>query len=418
MGHELSFSRADGRAEMIYHAAGGTPWHTHGVPITGATTLAEALEQSNLHLPLVLVPMSADVPVALLPQLRDSVRDQWIARGRPAETLGEYIERTGAMDPRPTVRDRYAVYRADTGEVLGTVGKNYHLVPQSVAFAPLEAIVDAGLGTIVTAGVLRGGADTWLQVDLTPGVDSTASNFVRETFDEYGVRPMALALNNNIGRRKLAFLESSIRVVCANTQALASRHVWAAGADEDLTTDGERFVKIRHDSTARSKIAAAAESMWSDTIKRHHTLARQIRLLGETQLTREQVRQIVEDIVPMPEPEPDAPRRETTIRKARERRDRLEHLAYEGTGQTGAGTGWEVLQGIIEAYDHEPKTFANRGGGLGRVEALTYGSLARAKAEATTLILERCAALADVVETTERVYPTDVLSQVIAATPA
>jgi phage/plasmid-like protein (TIGR03299 family) len=178
------------------------PWHGLGRKLEGSPTVSEAIEASGLGWDVQLVPLvTAD---------------------------------TGAAAPARAVR------RTSDDRVLGVVGPAYHVLQNSSAFSFFEPFLDAGLARLHTGGSLHDGKKVWLlaEVNRDPievGPDDTISKFV-------------LLSNSHDGTTSVRVGFTPIRVVCANTLALAH-------ADQA----GNKLIRVRHTRGLADNLAALRE---------------------------------------------------------------------------------------------------------------------------------------------------------------
>jgi phage/plasmid-like protein (TIGR03299 family) len=329
MPHELEF--VDNTASMFSVRA--TPWHREGVLLTAAPTFAEALELGRLDYEVV-----------------------------KARTQFECHTPDGDTYYKPSTR-AWVTVRTDRMQELGAVGSDYVPVQNRDAFRVLEPLVDEGVATLETGGVLRDGADAWLLVkwDLTRFGPKAQASFGQELL------PYSTIANNHNGRRGILLQDTSVRVVCANTLAATEQE-----------TRGSRVV-VRHDAQGLTKLVEAAHTLWGGIIARHEVLADQYDALRRTYLTQEQFeRAVVQPVAPdprlSPRFNPDARLAEMVVQRWERKRDAIQRLWREGTGHTGEPTAWYAWQGLIEAIDHQPELFPTRGGTY-RTASLLDGAL-------------------------------------------
>lgn len=340
MSHELEIR--DGRASMF--TVNQTAWHREGVLLTQAPSFADALALGRL-----------DYTVEKRPTYRIVTVD-------------------GAQQ---SVRNgmAFVTVRTDTEEELGSVGRDYVPMQNTDAFRILEPLIDSGIATLETGGVLRNGADAWLLVkwDL-----DRFGPVVREIFADELV-PFGLLANNHAGRRGILLQNTSIRVVCANTLGFA----------EGST---ERRVMVRHSAEAKSQLVAAAEALWGGIIERYEVLATQYRTLKTRVLEEEEFTRAVEDVIapdPRVDPKfnPDAKRAELVIERADRKRGEVRRLWTEGKGHTGDHSAWEAYNAAAELLDHNRDLFPTRGGAW-RTASLIDGQLHQKKDAVLSNLLE------------------------------
>jgi phage/plasmid-like protein (TIGR03299 family) len=341
MAHELSFT--NGKADMVYRAAGGTPWHNEGTPIE---TLEQALGR----------PLTFDEQLESANMLYEVVK-------RPT-----FIQCT--TDDGDTYHKQsehaFTTWRTDTEQELGMVGTGYKVLQNGDAFRVLQPMVDAGVLTLETAGVLRGGADAWVlgKFDI-----EKFGPTVREVFGDE-VIPYALITNNHNGRRNATVAETPIRVVCANTLGMA---------EHDMDNGRARSVGVRHSENAETKIVEAAEELFVSVVERYEAVAAQYKLLKSTILSRQMFERLVLDTV-APDPRkhprfnPEARMADAVLERAERKRSEVTRLWMSGKGHTGEPNAWYAYNGLVEAVDHNIELFPTRSG-VYRTASMLEGSL-------------------------------------------
>lgn len=270
----------------------------------------------------------------------------------------------------------FVTVRTDTQEELGAVGSNYVPLQNSDAFRVLEPLLDAGVATLETGGVIRNGADAWLLMawNMKQFGPRTQEIFTDE------IRAFGLVANNHNGRRGILLQDTNIRVVCANTLGFAER-------------SSERRAVIKHSSQGMDKLIEAAQTLWHGVIQRYEGLAEQYDVLRRTIITTEQFESAVLDVV-APDPmqnvrfNPIASRSQFVLDRHRRKRDEVTRLWTEGLGHTGEPTAWFAYNAAVEAIDHNRDLYPTRSGSW-RTGALLDGQLKQMKDQ----VLTNCLAL-------------------------
>lgn len=326
MPHNLEFDE-NGRARMFYVEEDGVPWHGLGTAVEEAQRAEEAIEMAGL--------------------------DWEVHREKIYTENGKRVS------------DRFATVRSDNGTVLGDVGGRYHCIQNSEAFDFANMLVGRGQAVYRTAGSLGAGEQIWMLASLEDTLDMPAGDRV----DEY-----LCLTNSHDGSRSLEVLLSPIRVVCANTLAMAIR-----GANKSM--------KIRHTQNYRRKIDQArrvlglAEAYYEKFGEAAHELA------GLEMLDKD-AKEFLETL--WPEPEEDAPRAETLRTKYRDQVHRL--FAGEGAGLDRAGirgTGWGMFNAVAEWADWHKTVRPGDSSELeARFKANMFGSSARIKQRAFSELLK------------------------------
>jgi len=200
--------------------------------------------------------------------------------------LGGWNVRTMALQTAPVlsddgvfgalpVPDQFATVRTNpvsgSVDVLGVVGRGYTVIQNEEHADLLNRVVDESGGAhFETAGSLRGGRSVFLSMKLP------------RTMNIGGIDPVDLyliALNSHDGTSAFRLLVSPVRVVCANTQALALRRAQSS-------------FSIRHTSGAKGNIAQAREALGL-TFKYAETFEREAEAMIQASLTDAQFAQII-----------------------------------------------------------------------------------------------------------------------------
>jgi phage/plasmid-like protein (TIGR03299 family) len=199
-------------------------WHRLGTSVGHAMTAREALEASHLA--------------------------NWNVRKMPLVIPQEpIITPEGVTTPPPlAVPDMFATVRDNpviSGQVdyLGVVGTKYEPVQNEASCALLDALTDESGAHFETAGALKGGRETFVTMKLPKSMTLQGRDGSKDRTDWY-----LAALNSHDGSSKFRLLLTSVRIVCANTQAAA-----IAGAK---STFG-----IRHTAGARVAIHEARAAL-------------------------------------------------------------------------------------------------------------------------------------------------------------
>lgn len=199
-------------------------WHRLGTSVGHAMTAREALEAAHLA--------------------------NWNVRKMPLVIPQEpIITPDGVTTPAPIpVPDMFATVRDNpvvAGQVdyLGVVGTKYEPVQNEASCAVLDALTDESGAHFETAGALKGGRETFITMKLPKSMTFDGHDGTKDRTDWY-----IAALNSHDASSKFRLLLTSVRIVCANTQAAA-----IAGAK---STFG-----IRHTAGARVAIHEARTAL-------------------------------------------------------------------------------------------------------------------------------------------------------------
>ncbi len=149
-----------------------------------------------------------------------------------------------ALTPHGVVQggdpDRKAVMRSDTGAILGVFRRGYrpHQYEQWLVQA-VETILDADL-CIGSAGLLRGGAQAWVQVELADTLHGA---------EGVAFRPFLTAATSLDGSLASTYLTGVQVVVCDNTLSAA------------LGETGARRIRVKHSSRSLGRITDVRQAL-------------------------------------------------------------------------------------------------------------------------------------------------------------
>ena len=251
--------------------------------------------------------------------------------------------------------------RTDTGLHLGVMSDKYQVVQNREAFSFLDSLLQDGIMKYESAGALRGGRTIWALGRL-PSVDQIAE-------DDDVIR-YCLWLNSHDALGSLFCIPTSVRVVCANTAALAIR--------------GQRG--IRHIGDMDSKLKQAHKVL-SQADKLFSGYADNARILAERKYSKESANQYIETLIPLPEKEG----RSTAIRERKVEAVRKAFSSERNQLPSIKGTWWSLYNSITEAVDHG-QFYAFKGKGRTRIErrmeSVLMGDAAAFKTKAFDLALD------------------------------
>ena len=174
------------------------PWHGKGIIVDHALTAAEAIRAANLGWRVELMPV--------------------MISGEPIDGF-------------------FATVRQDTNAVLGIVGDRYRPFQNEQLFSFFDPVVDREHGTFYhTGGSIHGGKKVWLLAKV-PG------DFWIANKDDM-VENYILLCSSHDGTMRIVVKPSMIRVVCANTLAMA-------------LGDGKQIIAIKHTENAEVQLRLA-----------------------------------------------------------------------------------------------------------------------------------------------------------------
>jgi phage/plasmid-like protein (TIGR03299 family) len=211
-------------------------------------------------------------------------------------------------------------------EALGVVGAGYEPLQNEDHAEFLNNLADQSDAVFDTAGSLRGGRQVFITMQLPDtltigGTDAVDLNIA--------------ALNSHDGSGAFRILVTSVRVVCANTQAAA------------LENHASSF-SVRHTRNAKSAVAAARDALGL-TFRYVEAFEAEAERLIQTTLTDGEFENLIEAAFgPL---DPDASER--TKQADAERHAALSFLFHDAGTQAGIrGTAWAGYQAVAEYVDH------------------------------------------------------------------
>jgi phage/plasmid-like protein (TIGR03299 family) len=240
MAHDLATDAKSGQAMMAF--VGKTPWHELGQPVAEEAKwdLDGAMKSArldNLEYELQALgiinrkPKKKKVasPVEVLKRIEEIIA----AGGDPERVIDSVMAEVNPADPKPVAAR--AIVRKDTGEVTGDhVGVQYTLVQPQHCFDFFKPFAEAKLASFHTAGLLSAGKKIWVlaRIERDPivlGKDDEIQKFV-------------LLSNSYDGNTSIRVGFTPVRVVCANTLALA------------VADKASQLIRVRHTKSAKTKL--------------------------------------------------------------------------------------------------------------------------------------------------------------------
>ncbi len=147
---------------------------------------------------------------------------------------------TDVIIPEIEVPNYYANIRTDTEDVLGVVGREYHVVQNTDAFSFFDSIVGGGHGILYeTAGALGKGERIFITAKLP--------DYIRVGIDDLIEKYLFLTTSHD-GSGSIIAAFTPIRIVCNNTLNCALNNM-------------SNCVKIRHTESAQDKLKQAHQLM-------------------------------------------------------------------------------------------------------------------------------------------------------------
>lgn len=313
MAHELTI-RANGRAEMAF--VGETPWHGLGQPVTKGASIGVWAKEAGLD---------------------------W--RAKEAHVMFRPDPRTTSTAALQQAEGYKMLYRSDDHKQLAIVGDGYEVVQPIDVLEFFRDMTEAGGWHIHTAGSLRGGRKLW----------AMASNgeFGKVGKGDEIARNILLATSLD-GSMKTTAMETTVRVVCANTLALALN-----------SASRGRTVSISHRTQFDPQLVKRALGVNVDSFQQFLLTAQE---MAETPIKLDDARDLLRTLFKVEEvKEKSKPKLawlgdlsqvgvEPEAKDTRAITRILDLFKGEGMGaglSTAKGTTWGLLNAITQHVDHE-----------------------------------------------------------------
>lgn len=217
---------------MFYTEEGGVPWHGKGKKLNAPPDTESAIIEAGLDREVELVAI---------------------------KTIDGYNV------PGNAVR-----YTDSPDNILSWVGEEWQPLQNKRMFKPFDKWVESGELSLHTAGSLNGGRKVWVLAEINnvkyPRIEIAKGDEIAK---------FVLLSNAHTYGRSIYFGFTPIRVVCANTEALA------------ISSTQSKLLKIRHNACIEQNLDKIAETM--DLInQRFEATAEQFRYLLDKQVANEE----------------------------------------------------------------------------------------------------------------------------------
>jgi phage/plasmid-like protein (TIGR03299 family) len=327
MSHQLEIRNGEASVFVV----GEPAWHKLGKVLPERLNAAEAIAAARLDFTVSKVPI--------------------------------YVQPVHGLDLMK-VKGHYATRRDDTGAVLGSgFSEQYTVLQNAEAFGFFDALVDQREAIYETAGVLGNGERIWIMAKL-PDYVSVGKG------DDVGKYVLLSNSHDGSGAVKAKF--TAVRVVCANTLAMALRD-----HGTEVSVKHTRNVKANIDEAHRVLQLANKAFMQVEEIWRRMSLRT---------VSSKEVLDYCKALVPDNPELAENPKASNA--RAENARALLTEAVGSGMGQnliTARGTLWGLYNGAVEYADFER---TSRGGASARLESMWYGSGAKFKDKAWSMALD------------------------------
>lgn len=177
------------------------------------------------------------------------------------------------------VPDKWATVRTDTGMPLGIVGNRYTVQQNVECFNFLDSLIQDGIMRYESAMALDGGRKIALLARM-PEYDEIADG-------DDSLRYILFSTTHD-GTGSINVMPTAVRVVCANTLAIAMSRGRSSG----------NIRSIRHTASKNARLKMAAE--WISQFSTEFTLyADKAKKLAETRYTKEQCEAYIQNLFPI-----------------------------------------------------------------------------------------------------------------------
>ena len=307
----------------------------------------------------------AEAAFALKPAWWDTANEYTLDHVPTSDEMIQAAHLDWAVEPQPIfnadgqiIEGYSTTVRTDSGAHLGVVSDQYRVVQNAEGFRFLDNLLKDNVMRFESAGALRGGRSVWALARM-PSVDTIAEGDT--------VRRYCLWLNSHDGTGAIYAIPTSVRVVCANTAALAIR--------------GQRGIRHTGDMTAKLQ---QAHDLLSQADRQFTDFRDNGRLLATRRYSRDDARQYINTLLP----EPEEVGRSLSIRERKVGEIRKTLVNERQTIPSIRGTWWSLYNAVSEAVDHG-RFYGWRGQGRQRAEnrmtSVLMGAAADFKQEAFDL---------------------------------
>lgn len=351
------------------------PWHQQGTVFTEDISGQEMLKRAHLDWDVLEAPVYADTGIIVSKATGwDSVNDKPI-----------YSNVLDDVKPRQ-VSGKKAVYRSDTGKILGIVGDEYKVFQNSSMIQTFENLVNGHKIVYEVAGGLGNGESVWVLAKIP----DMKMDILGDAIDKY-----MLIRTGHIGNMMLAIFPTAVRVVCQNTITIANqgfRERLGKGKNK-RKMDVHTGYQIRHTS-GMMKAVEAVEKAYAEMLGDFTLTEEMFKAMVGKQFDTEMKNRFFSFIV---DPLKDEAERAKELSKAALTRqsnktDVLEMLLESETNKTPAskGTVFGLYNAAVEYIDFHRGTRCTDGTDASacKFESAMFGSGAALKDAAFTKAME------------------------------
>jgi len=277
-----------------------TPWHKLGVILKESPTAEDAIIQAGLD---------------------------WKVEKRPLFF--------NANDGYEKAGENFAVVRDSDNSFLGTSGKNWQPLQNTEAFSFFDPFIESGEASFETAGSLAGGQRVWILAKINRDPIEIVKG------DE--IEKYVLLSNRHYSGQSVIGALTPIRVVCANTEAMAVR-----GATATKNLFRASHSKRMHDRLAEVQVTIAqADKAFKETAEFYKRFAKK-------QINTKQLQSFINNVFEFAD----------VVKEGREQffKDKMTKTIFElfetglGSDIKGVrGTAWGAYNSVTEYVQHYKK---------------------------------------------------------------
>jgi phage/plasmid-like protein (TIGR03299 family) len=228
------------------------------------------------------------------------------------------------------------IIRTDSKFPLSVVGDGYQEIQQSETFELAQYLIDLGC-RINVMGSIKHGRQVWALMSMP----NAALDINGDPVDGF------MCIRNAHDRSAaLTAFATAVRIVCANTMELAE------------ASSKRTYVSIRHTKGAKELLRVAKDTL-EQMMTAMHESGKTFKQMASTEYDTAQIRNIIQAALPSTDSD--------VSKKLQERRITVAELIFHGKGQgqfadigRGMATGWAILNGFTEYFDHHRVREAKR----------------------------------------------------------
>lgn len=259
-----------------------------------------------------------------------------------------------------------AMIRATDSSILGVVGPKYKPLQNADAFAWFQPFLDAKTAHLTTAGSLNEGRRVWIMAEIGEPLTVVKGDEVRR---------FVLLSNSHDGSQAVRVGFTPIRVVCANTLAMAQSNA------------NSQLLRLRHTSGLKATMDEVRSIMDLANSEFEATAEQYRRLAAAKVANRADLQKYVKRVMQLT----DDPKKagELTKKSAEVYAAILENFdSGRGSGETkrGRGTWWTAYNAVTEFLSYQRGKTADR-----RLDSLWFGDSFGFNEDALDVALEMAA---------------------------